>query len=248
MSEIEFQKAAIRPVECLKEGWELIKPQYWIVFAVTLVGLIIASIIPFALGLGAMYCGIYLVIFKIMDGEEPEFGLLFKGFNYFVPALVATMAFILPTIVFTIISWISMVGFITTMSDSSGAIEPSSLFALYAVIIVEGVIFGLVLSCVHAFVMFTYPLIVEHDLSGFEAFKLSSKAVWQNLNVVVGFIVAEFVLGFLSYLACGVGLYFTLPIMFAGALVLYRQVFPKAETRKFTPPSPSEYGELQTQN
>ncbi len=38
MSETEFKTGVIRPVECFKEGWELIKSQYWMLFAVTLVG------------------------------------------------------------------------------------------------------------------------------------------------------------------------------------------------------------------
>ena len=244
MQEIEFKAGAIKPIECLKEGWELIKPQYWLIFAITLVGMLIASFIPFALGLGAMYCGIYYAIFRLMKGERVEFGDLFKGFNYFLPALIATLAFVIPMIIFTLVTWVSMVGFFMTAADSGGQIEPSAIFALYGVLFAEGIVFGIILSCVHAFVMFTYPLIVEHDLSGVEAFKLSSKAVWQNLGGVTGFIVAEFVLGFISYLACGVGLYFTLPIMFAGALVAYRKVFPDKSDLYSNPPSPTNYQEF----
>ncbi len=244
MTEIEFKTDVIKPVECLKEGWELIKPQYWIIFLITFVGMIIASMIPFALGLGAMYCGIYYAIFRVMKGETAEFPDLFKGFSYFLPSLIATLAFIIPVVVFTIISWISAASILALGTSGGGQIEPSAIIGLYAVIIGEGVIFGLVLSCVHAFVMFTYPLIVEYNLTGVEAFKLSSKAVWQNLSGVVGFILAEFALGFVSYLACFVGLYFTLPIMFAGALVAYRRVFPGTGSPFNTPPPPDQYRDL----
>ena len=34
----QFNRGAIRPVECVKEGWELIKNDYWLLFAVALVG------------------------------------------------------------------------------------------------------------------------------------------------------------------------------------------------------------------
>ncbi len=246
MQNIEFKTGVIKPIECLTEGWELIKPNYWLIFAITLVGILIASFIPFALGLGAMYCGIYYAIFRIMDGEKPEFSDLFKGFNYFLPSLVATLAFIIPVLVFTVVSWISMIGFLATMTDGTGQMEPSAIFTLYGVIFAEGLVFGIVLSCIHAFVMFTYPLIVEHNLSGVEAFKLSSKAVWQNLGGITGFILAEFVLGFISYLACGIGLYFTLPIMFAGALVAYRKVFPAGSSAFGNPPTPDNYGDFQS--
>ncbi|MEJ7699458.1 MAG: hypothetical protein WKF71_07405 [Pyrinomonadaceae bacterium] len=63
MSEIQFKTGVIRPVECMKEGWELIKDQYWLIFAITLVGMIIASVVPFGILFGAMMCGIYYLPF-----------------------------------------------------------------------------------------------------------------------------------------------------------------------------------------
>jgi uncharacterized membrane protein len=161
-----------------------------------------------------------------MQGRKPEFGDLFKGFNYFLPALVATLILIVPVVIFTVVAWVSMAGIMFGMTDSRGNLDPSAILALYGVIIVEGLIFAIVISCIHAFIMFTYPLIIEHNLSGTDAFKLSARAAWANLGGVVGLIVWEFIIGFISYLACGIGLYFTLPIMFAGVLVAYRRVFP----------------------
>jgi len=43
MNEIKFNTGVIRPVECMREGWELIKDQFWLFFAITLVGIIIAG-------------------------------------------------------------------------------------------------------------------------------------------------------------------------------------------------------------
>ncbi len=80
---IEFKTGVIRPVECMKEGWELIKDQYWLFFAITLVGLIIASAIPFGILIGAMFCGIYYCLFQKMNGQAMTFEGLFKGFEYF---------------------------------------------------------------------------------------------------------------------------------------------------------------------
>jgi len=226
MDNIQFRTGVIRPLECFKEGWELIKPHYWLIFAITLVGMLIAGLIPFALGMGAMYCGIYYCISELMRGRKPEFGDLFKGFNYFLPGLVATLILVVPFIVFTFIAWISIAGIFFAMTDFRGNLDPSAVVTLYSVVIVEGLIFGIIISCIHAFIMFTYPLIVEHNLSGPDAFRLSARAAWANLGGVIGLIVWQFILGFISYLACGIGLYFTLPIMFAGVMVAYRRVFP----------------------
>ena len=51
-SQIPYQANAVRPVECIKGGWNLIKDRYWLIFAMVLVGLLIASAIPFGILLG----------------------------------------------------------------------------------------------------------------------------------------------------------------------------------------------------
>jgi len=40
---MEFRTGVIKPIECVKEGWELIKSDYWLLFAVTLVGVLIGA-------------------------------------------------------------------------------------------------------------------------------------------------------------------------------------------------------------
>lgn len=244
MQNLEFRTGVIRPLECFKEGWELIKPHYWLMFGITLVGMILAGVSPFAILLGPMYCGIYYCNFQLMNGRRPEFADLFKGFSYFLPALIATLVFVIPVVIFTVVSTVSVFAVMAGITDSRGQIDPSGIAMLYGVIFGEGIIFAIVLSCIHAFIMFTYPLIVEHNLSGPDAFKLSAKAAWANLGGVVGLILWEFVLGFIGYLVCGIGLYFVLPVMFTGVLVAYKKVFPGVQARNFTPPPPSAYQDL----
>src|SRR5215212_9298661 len=99
MSETEFRTGVIRPVECFREGWELIKDQYWLIFAITLVGMLIGGLIPFGIGIGAMFCGIYYCLFQKMRGQKVEFEGLFKGFSYFVPGLVASLVLIIPAVI-----------------------------------------------------------------------------------------------------------------------------------------------------
>lgn len=238
MNEIEFRTGVIKPVECMKEGWALIKDDYWLIFAIVLVGMLIGGLIPFGIGIGAMFCGIYFVLFKKLDGEKYEFQDLFKGFNYFVPGLVATLVIIIPMIISMIILYGSMIGVIFAIQSSGGSPNEAAIFGMISMLMVEGVAISLLLGSLHALVMFAYPLIVDFELSGTEAFKLSAKAVWQNLSGVVGIILVEFGMGVVGYMALGVGLYFVLPIMFAGVLVAYRRVFPKPFKG---PPPPNIY-------
>lgn len=241
MKQIEFKTGVIRPVECFKEGWELIKDQYWLFFAVTLVGMLIAGM-TFYILLGAMYCGIYYALLKKTHGQQAEFEDLFKGFGYFVPSLVATLVFIIPVLIFMFVAYASMFALMFSMTDMQGRITPAQIFPLYGVIFGESLVFGIVLSCIHAFVMFAYPLIIERNMPGWDAFKLSARAVWANLGGVVGLILCEFVIGFIGYLACGFGLYFVFPLLFAGVLVAYRKVFPSLDNEIYNaPPRPDTF-------
>lgn len=232
----EFNVGVIKPVECMKEGWELIKDQYWLFFGITFVGMLIGGIIPFAIGVGAMFCGIYYTMMQKLDGKPFEFGDLFKGFNYFLQGLIPMLIIVIPAIILSLVMYGSTIAILFSSIDGKGNLDESFIWKLYGTILVEGVILSLVMGCLHALIMFAFPLIVDKNLSGLEAFKLSARAVWQNLSGVVGLILVEFVLGFIGYLICAIGVYFTMPIMFAGVLVAYRKVFPK--TNQFNAPPP----------
>lgn len=240
MSEIEFKTGVIRPVECFQEGWELIKDQYWLFFALTLVGLLIGSF-TFYILLGAMYCGIYYAMLRKMNNEQAAFEDLFKGFDYFGAGLIATLVFVVPAIIFMLISYASMAAILLSSIDSRGEISPTAIFSIYGVIFGEGIVIAAILGCIHAFITFAFPLIVERNMSGWDAVKLSAKAVRANLSGVVGLILGEFVIGFAGYLICGVGLYFVLPLLFSGVLVAYRKVFPSLDNRNFNPPPPNAF-------
>ncbi|MGI8467544.1 MAG: hypothetical protein ACR2N3_03750 [Pyrinomonadaceae bacterium] len=250
MPPIEFKTDVIRPIECLKEGWELIKDQYWLIFAVTLVGMLIAGFVPFGILLGPMFCGIYFCLFQKMNGQPVKFESLFKGFDYFKPAFVASLFLIVPAVVLSLIAYIPLIVMQFAMMQNRNQ-NPEEVFSYmksyFSLFTVEMLVLWLVLGSIHALIIFAFPLIVEHKLSGIEAFKLSARAALKNLGGVVGFIAAELALGIVGYFIFCVGVYLTLPIMFAGALVVYRRVFPSPDIRNFNispldiPPSPSAF-------
>ena len=240
MSNIQFKTGVVRPVECMKEGWELIKDQYWLFFAITLVGMLIAGVVPFGILLGAMFCGIYYCLFQKMNGQQMTFEGLFKGFDYFVPSLVATLVLIVPAVILGIFAYIPLIMMQLAITRSKNP-DPDLIFSYLGFFAVEMIFLWLVLGSIHAFLFFAYPLIVEYKLAGMDAFKLSAKAVWNNLGGVVGFIALEVVLVIVGYMLCFVGVYLTLPVMFAGALVVYRKVFPAAQNPNFNPPPPNAF-------
>lgn len=241
----EFRTGVIRPIECFKAGWELIKDQYWLYFAMSLVGMIIGGAVPFGIVLGAMFCGLYYALLQKASGEPIKFEDLFKGFDVFVPSLIPTLIWLLPMTFFFVLAYIPLIIFQFSLEPrgrtTAAALDPNTAFTLFGLFGVFALLGALVGSIIHVFVIFSYPLLTEKRVaSGWEAFKLSARAGWANLSGVVGLIACQIGLGFLGYLFCFVGLYFTFPLMFAGVFAAYRQVFPLTEgfSSNLPPPPP----------
>src|SRR6185503_20528178 len=92
---VSYQRAAVQPIECLSAGFALMRDRYWLLFGISAVGMLIGSVFPLIL-LGPMMCGVYLVLFEHIRGRPIQFGMLFKGFDYFVNSLIATLLFFVP--------------------------------------------------------------------------------------------------------------------------------------------------------
>ncbi len=241
MQSNEFNTGVIKPVECMKEGWELIKNDYWLFFAITLVGLLIGGAIPLIL-IGPMLCGVYFCFLQKFDGRKVEFGDLFKGFDYFAPALISSLIIVglsfVAAMILLVIPYIILIFSFMAVKGKGGGIFPLIGLALFCVAMF---IFGVFIACLHALVVFTHLLIVDRKLSGWDAIRLSMKASRQNLGGVVGFIIVQFVLSFLGMLAFIVGAYLMLPIIYAGTTVMYRRIFPPVSLPSNVPPSPANY-------
>jgi hypothetical protein len=243
MNNEEFQIGVISPVECYKEGWELIKGQYWILFAISIVGMIIGGISMYIL-LGSMVCGMFYCFFQVIDGGKADLESLFKGFNYFKPSLLVIAVIVIPMIIVFSIIYIPVILTLT----GSGMNEDEVFKFLTATIIVE-FIAALIMVCFHTLLMFAFPLIVDRNLGGWQAIKTSAKAVWQNLSGVAGLWAVGFGIAMVGYLLLCVGIYFTIPIIIAGTAVAYRKVFPKESDMVYnSPPPPNAYQGTGNQN
>ncbi len=236
MNNIEFKTGVINPVEIYKEAWAMIKGQYWIVFAVTLVGLLIGSVVPIIL-IGPMMCGIYLVLFQTYEGRTVDFGLLFKGFDYFVPSLVLSLIIMVPALIFLFAIYIPMIG----MMIAAPRMDEGEVMAFIVGTLAVEFIVALVMICIHTLLLFAFPLIVDKKLSAIQSVKLSAKAVWGNLGGIVGLFVVGFGVCIVGYLMLCVGIYLVIPLIIAATLVAYRKVFPPIAMPSFDPPPPNAY-------
>lgn len=237
MTNTEFRTGVISPVECVKEGFELIKKDYWLLFAILIVGAMIGGFTMYILG-GAMFCGIFYAYIKAIDGKPVVFDDLWKGMNYFGPGLVVVLFMIVPMFVYYIFAYFTL---IAALFGGAQAGEAGMVGALVVVGIIDLIVL-IALVCFHTLLMFALPLIVDRNLGAMDAIKTSARAVWANMSGVAGLFVVNFALGFVGYLALCIGIYFVIPIMIAGNVVAYRRVFPSLEMRPNAyPPPPSSY-------
>jgi hypothetical protein len=237
MTNHEFRTGVINPVECVKEGFELIKKDYWLLLAILFVGAIIGGATMYILG-GAMFCGIFYAYIKAIDGKPVVFDDLWKGMNYFGPGLVVVLLMVVPAVVYYIFVYLTFV--VAILGGSQGG-EAGMVGALVVVGVIDLIVL-IAMVCFHTLLTFALPLIVDRNLGAIDAIKTSSRAVWANMGGVAGLIVINFGLMVLGYLALCLGIYFVIPIMIAGNVVAYRRVFPSLEMRQnMNPPPPSSY-------
>ncbi|HQZ98481.1 MAG TPA: hypothetical protein PLP21_19360 [Pyrinomonadaceae bacterium] len=236
MNPSEFRTGVIKPVEIYKEAWELIKPQYWLVFAIVIVGILVGSVIPIIL-IGPAMCGIFMCLFCLTDGKPLKFEDLFKGFEYIWKSLPISLAIMVPVFVFLIVIYIPLIG----VAVAGNKMSESELLPFIAGVLVFELIAAIVMVSFHTLLLFAFPLVADRGLSGIDAIKLSIKAVWQNLAGMAGLLGVGMVIAMVSYLALCIGVYFAMPIIIMGQAVAYRKIFPALPGAPFDPPAPSSY-------
>lgn len=228
MDTTEFRSGAIKPIECAREGWMLIKDEYWILFAVSLVGAMISGVSMYVL-IGAMVCGIFGCYLKKIDGGRVKFEDLFNGFKFFWPSLGVTLAIVVPLVVWMLIMFGTIYLPIITAAVMGNKANEEALMGTFVVGVVIDLIVALIMITVHSLLIFSFPLIIDRGLSSWEAMKLSARAVMKNLGGIGGLIGVNFLLVLAGEMAFCVGLYLAIPVITAANLVAYRKVFPRLQ-------------------
>ena len=237
MQDLTFQTGKIKPVECYKEAWKLIKDQYWMAFAVVLVGLIVGSLLWIVL-MGPMLCGVYMVLFdKYDEGKPLNFDKLFKGFDHFLPSLMLCLIIMVPMVVMIFIMYIPMIG----MALAGPNLSETELLGFLGVVVAVEMIFAILMVTIHSLLLFSFQLLVDKKVGAWDSIKLSAKAVWNNKGGVGGLMGVGFVVVLIGYLMLCIGVYLTLPLIFAANVVAYRKVFQKTFELRNNPPPPNVY-------
>jgi hypothetical protein len=242
--QVEFKRNAVEPMECIKGGWELIKSQYWLFVGMAVVGILIGSVVPFGILMGPMMCGIYLALFQTRRGQPIEFGLLFKGFDFFGDAVIATLLHMIPIFLIIVPAYVLFyVGIFATMAATTrnGEPNPGALLGFMGVFLIFMLVIMAVLIVLSVIFIFAYPLIVDRRMSGLNAVKLSIRAGFANFWRLLGMLLLTGLLTFVGVLFCYVGAFLVMPISFAAIAVAYEQVFGLGEVRPNVPPPPPSF-------
>ena len=243
--QIPFQRGVVQPVECLKAGWELVRDQYWLFVGICAVAMIVGSAVPLGILMGPMMCGLYLIFFSKRRGLPIEFGMLFKGFDYFGQSVVAALLHVIPIMVVIVPAYIFLyISMFAAMA--AGAANPDSgplaTLMVFFVVIVFYVFVLLVIIFISIGFMFAYPLIVDRGLPGFEAVKLSFRAGLANFWRLLGLSLLGGLLGICGALLCYIGILLVFPITLSSVAAAYEQVFglnQGAITPDLPPPPPT---------
>lgn len=225
---VEFQQTPIGPIDCLKASKELMGDQYWLFLGISVVGMLIACAVPLGILMGPMMCGIYYCYFRRMRGETVEFGMLFKGFDYFVQSLLATLILVgVMLVVLLPMYCLFFVGFMKTASHvDRGRGDEAALMSMFGMMGVVYLIVLLLSVVVWVFAAFAYPLIVDRDLKAVPALATSCRAAWANLGGMLGLVGLLFVISLAASACCYVPVFFFMPFALGAMAVAYRKVFP----------------------
>lgn len=193
----------------IKEGFDLYKNNLAVLILSSLIAFLIAGVTLGILG-GPMFAGLIIIVLKLRDGEQPPptVGDVFQGFQYF-----------LPTFLFGIV-W----GLILVVGSLILAFIPCL-----------GQLLSICLClAASAFLMFGLYLIVDQNMDFWPASMASIEKVKPAFFPYLGLAVVAGIIGQIGALACGIGVFATMPIYFTIIAVVYRDVFGNAEA----PPAP----------
>ena len=229
LSVSNIRKVKIRPIELLQQGYEFIRGQYWLFFAISMAGMLIASAVPFGIIMGPMLVGIYLCFLARERGEVVEFAKLFQGFDSFKESFIATLVIIAASFILIIplMLLFFVAVFLLVEPQPNGGNAPPSIamfaliFSFYAALLVANLLIILPF-------LFTFQLIADRHVSGIDAVKISFQGVRRNLFGLIGYMIVLTIVSLVLAMMCYLPVLFFLPVSFASLFVLYREIYPRS--------------------
>ena len=228
---------------CIGDSWNLLKGNFGLIFGGGAIFLLIQlglsgfAQIPFV-GLvfslasliltGPLMGGIYYFMLKNIRRQPAEIGDIFAGFRlafgqlllgYIVAALLAGLA---------ALPGLAIMGIPIFMMIRHHAVEAGPFLAA---------LLGFVIAMIPAIYlgvswMFSLPLIIDKQMEFWPAMSASRRMVGKHWWLVFGLLVVCGLINLVGFMACCVGIFFSLPIVFGAMMFAYESIFsaPAART------------------
>ncbi len=252
MTNNDFYPGAINAGDCVSNAWNLVKQNYGMYLGIALIGMILSGCIPCVslFLVGPILGGIYYVLLREMRGEPVEFGMMFKGFEKFVPLMVIGLIQAIPEIIGQILRVVVQFGQIGLtggkdkgsqfFASNGSELLAGGLLIVVAIVALVLIVFGIAWRVL---LFFAIPIALERDLGPVDAMKLSAKAATSNIGGLIVLFIFEFLIALLGIIALCIGIFFVIPIIYAANAFAYRQVFPLIQQNfNMSPPPPNTYG------
>jgi len=242
--QLDFRRKAVDPTDCIRAAGNLVKDQYWLFVGMCAVGMLIGSAVPLGILMGPMMCGLYLAFFKRRRGEPIEFGILFKGFDYFAQSVIATILHVIPILIIVVPAYILFyVFFILSVAVQGDEPNPGAMFGVLAMFGLFWLVMFVVIIFLSIGFTFVYPLIVDRKLQAIDAIKWSFKAAIANFWRLLGLMLLTGLIAVGGVLLCYVGMFLAFPITYGALAIAYEQVFglsdPGDPGANLPPPPPA---------
>ncbi|MDH3493794.1 MAG: hypothetical protein OEM82_09610 [Acidobacteriota bacterium] len=243
MNSQEFQRSAVKPVECMSRGWSLLMENFGLFLGIGFLAFLLLActlVIGWFL-FGPIAVGIYYVYLRQMRGEEVGIGMMFKGFNWFLPAMVVGLVFLLPNILGQVYRLALRIAELLAIYNPNELTAGAALMIMLLGLLVSFLtIVGSILA--HVTLIFAFPLFSEMNLGLMETVKLSARAGWANAGGMILLVILEGLALLVGVLACLVGIFVAIPLIWAANTVAFRMVFPDTASQpNIAPPQPDQY-------
>ncbi len=258
MTNIQFVPGAISAGECVSNGWETLKLKYGMYLGISIIAIILTGCVPClnVIIMGPVMGGVYYVVLRDMRGEPVDFGMMFKGFEKFVPLMIIGLIQSIPGILAQIVQYSVRFAELGLGGRGSGDFDffqisdrdlaiSSGLMIVFIVLFIGFTVFSFVWWAVF---FFAIPLVMEHDLGAVDAIKLSARAAVNNIGGLFVYFLLMILVVIVGMLLLCIGIFLvSVPVMYIAGAFAYRQVFPWMEQQfNMAPPPPTAYGDFGT--
>ncbi len=210
-----MEKIEVKFGEWIENGFNLYKENFGILVLASLIAGIL-SVVTLGILAGPMMAGFLLITLRLFDKQEPkpEVGDVFKGFEYFLNSFLFILVWAVVLIV---------VSFLLGLVPCVGPF--ASVFVVYVI---------------QSFLMFGLFLIVDEQMEFWPASMESFERVKTNFWPFLGLFAVSSIIASIGAIACGIGVFLTVPIQACILTVAYRDIFSGVSTPAVTEETPPQ--------